>query len=121
MQLKKPLSITVGVLTLAFGGCVVSPPSGASGTAAERFAALHGNGAKSAFKEAYYLGEGDQVKRLYWAGRNVNDTADNIALTGASDDEPKLKRKYVVLPVPAHTAPDGIQVEAHNETVEVVQ
>jgi len=33
----------------------------------------------------------------------------------------KLQRKYVVLPVPEHTDPDGTIKEANNQVVEVVQ
>ncbi len=65
----------------------------------------------------YDLGQGDAVKRLYWAQRRAQESG------GTVDAQPtvSLQRKYVVLPVPEHVEPDGTVKEANNQVVEVVQ
>lgn len=92
-----------------------SPKLANNGTAAEQFAALSGNGQKGVAKNFYELGEGDAVKRLYWAQRRAQETGD------APPQHTALQRKYVVLPVPEHTAPDGTEIEANQQVVEVIQ
>lgn len=86
-----------------------------AGTVADQFAALHGNGEKGIAKNFYDLGQSDAAKSLYWAQRRAQETGD------PPQQQTSLERKYVVLPVPEHTAPDGTQIEAHQQVVEVVQ
>lgn len=85
-------------------------------TAADEFAALHGNGQRAIARDFYDYGQGDATKRLYWAQRNLQQYGDP-----PQEQHTSLQRKYVVLPVPEHTAPDGTLIEAHNEAVEIVQ
>jgi hypothetical protein len=85
-------------------------------TAAEQFSVL-GSREKAVAKNFYELGQGDAIKRLYWAQREAQQGS------GISDAAPpvRLQRKYVVLPVPEHVDPDGTIKEASNQVVEVVQ
>jgi hypothetical protein len=87
-----------------------------SGTAAEQFAALGGNGERRIAKNFYELGAADQVKRLYWAQRRAQETGGSQAEHGV-----RLERRYVSIPVPEHVDPDGTVKEANNQVVEVVQ
>jgi hypothetical protein len=99
---------------LMMGSCS-SPKLPNTGTAAEQFAALSGNGQRGVAKNFYELGQSDAVKRLYWAQRRAQETGD------PPPQHTSLQRKYVVLPVPEHTAPDGTLIEANQQVVEVVQ
>ena len=87
-----------------------------SQTASEQFSRL-GTAEKRVATTFYDLGQGDAVKRLYWAQRRAQETG------GTADVQPtvSLQRKYVVLPVPEHVEPDGTIKEASNQVVEVVQ
>ena len=106
-----------GVLLIAVSLAACSSPKlPSANTAADQFAALHGNGQKAIAKNFYELGEGDTAKRLWWAHRRAQETGDPPPQQHTS-----LQRKYVVLPVPEHTAPDGTQIEASQQVVEVVQ
>jgi hypothetical protein len=87
-----------------------------SGTAAEQFAGLSGNGQREIAKNFYELGAADQVKRLYWAQRRAQEVGGGQAEQGAI-----LQRRYVSIPVPEHMDPDGTIKEANNQVVEVVQ
>jgi hypothetical protein len=61
------------------------------------------------------LGQADAAKKLYWAQRRSQET-------GATNDEPKLQRKYFALPVPEHVDPaTGTVVEQSTQAVEIVQ
>jgi hypothetical protein len=62
------------------------------------------------------LGEGDTVKRLYWAQRRAQETGGTAAAPQTA-----LQRKYVQIPVPENVQPDGTVQEAHTTVVEVVQ
>src|SRR5271157_5369896 len=88
-----------------------------SETASEQFSRL-GTAEKRVATAFYELGQGDTVKRLYWAQRRAQETGSGVA--EASPVE-KLQRKYVVIPVPEHVDPDGSIKEASNQAVEVVQ
>jgi hypothetical protein len=87
-----------------------------SQTASEQFARL-GPAEKGVARRFYDLGQGDTVKRLYWAQRRSQESGSTV------DVQPtvSLQRKYVVLPVPEHIEPDGTVKEANNQVVEVVQ
>jgi hypothetical protein len=87
-----------------------------SGTTAEQFAALSGNGQRTIAKNFYELGAADQVKRLYWAQRRAQETGGSQAEQGV-----RIERRYVSIPVPEHIDPDGTIKEANNQVVEVVQ
>ncbi|MGA8655210.1 MAG: hypothetical protein WB586_03605 [Chthoniobacterales bacterium] len=105
-----------GLLLIALGLAACSSPKlHTAGTAADQFAALHGNGEKGIAKTFYDLGQSDAAKSLYWAQRRAQETGD------PPPQKTSLERKYVVLPVPEHTAPDGTQIEANQQVVEVVQ
>jgi hypothetical protein len=84
-------------------------------TAVEQFSRL-GYAGKRVARTFYDLGEGDEIKRLYWAQRRAQETGGKASAAPTS-----LQRKYVVLPVPQHVEPDGTIKEANNEVVEVVQ
>ena len=87
-----------------------------TGTAAEQFAGLSGNGQRVIAKNFYELGAADQVKRLYWAQRRAQEAGGGQAEQGVG-----LQRRYVVVPVPEHVDPDGTIRDASNQVVEVVQ
>jgi hypothetical protein len=87
-----------------------------SGTAAEQFAGLNGNGQRAIAKNFYELGASDEVKRLYWAQRRAQETP-----SGQTEQGVTLQRRYVSIPVPEHVDPDGTIKEANNQVVEVVQ
>jgi hypothetical protein len=106
--------LIVGVLAASVSACS-TPKLANSGTAAEQFAGLSGDGQKGIAKNFYQLGESDSIKRLYWAQRRAQETGD------PPPQHTSLQRKLVVLPVPEHTAPDGTQIEASQSVVEVVQ
>ena len=97
---------------VGFSACAVTLPG--NRTAAEQFHALKGNGEKRIAKNFYELGQSDEVKNLYWAQRRAQEP-------GFAGEQPELQRKYVVLPVPSHRAPDGTIIESNNQVVEVVQ
>jgi hypothetical protein len=102
-------------VTIVVVGCS-SPQLPNNQTAEARFAALSGNGERQIAHDFYGLGEGDAIKRLYWAQRRMQEQG------GTADARPtRLQRKYVVLPVPEHVEPDGTIKEANNQVVEVVQ
>jgi hypothetical protein len=85
-------------------------------TAAEQFSVLDGR-EKGIARQFYDLGSGDAIRRLYWAQREAQ-------ASGRLSDAPpatNLQRKYVVVPVPEHTDPDGTVREASYQVVEVVQ
>ena len=96
-------------------GACSSPKLPNTGTAAEQFAALSGNCQRGIAKNFYELGQSDAVKRLYWAQRRAQETGN------PPPQYTSLQRKYVVLPVPEHTAPHGTLIEANQQVVEVVQ
>jgi hypothetical protein len=101
--------------TLLLVGCS-TPQLPNSQTASEQFSRL-GPAEKRVASTFYDLGQGDAVKRLYWAQRRAQESG------GTVDAQPtiSLQRKYVVLPVPEHVEPDGTVKEANNQVVEVVQ
>lgn len=83
-------------------------------TASDQFYKL-GYHEKTVAQNFYELGQGDAVKRLYWSQRRAQET-------GASEVKGvSLQRKYVNIPVPAHTDSDGTEIEASNKVVEIVQ
>jgi hypothetical protein len=101
--------------TLLLVGCS-TPQLPNSQTASEQFSRL-GSAEKRVAAKFYDLGQGDAVKRLYWAQRRAQESGSTV------DVQPtvSLQRKYVVLPVPEHVEPDGTVKEANNQVVEVVQ
>src|SRR5580704_15221810 len=101
--------------TLLLVGCS-TPQLPNSQTASEQFSRL-GPAEKRVASTFYDLGQGDAVKRLYWAQRRAQESGSTV------DAQPtvSLQRKYVVLPVPEHVEPDGTVKEANNQIVEVVQ
>ena len=107
----------IAIMVTAITGCASAPKLPNSQTASEQFSTL-GYHEKFVARQFYDLGSGDAIKRLYWAQRRVQQ------YVGPVDPQPagvKLQRKYVVLPVPEHTDPDGTIKEANNRVVEVVQ
>ena len=84
-------------------------------TADARFAALHGGGERQIAHDFYQLGEGDSIKRLYWAQRRAQESGD------APVHQVSLQRRYVNIPVPEHVEPDGTLKEASTNAVEIVQ
>lgn len=66
---------------------------------------------RDAKEVGYVEGRSDEAKNLYWAQRNLV----------RKDADPKLKRKLVEIPVPAHYDADGQLIEASKQVVEVVQ
>jgi hypothetical protein len=101
--------------TLLLVGCS-TPQLPNSQTASDQFSKL-GPAEKRVASTFYDLGQGDAVKRLYWAQRRAQENGSTV------DVQPtvSLQRKYVVLPVPEHVEPDGTVKEANNQVVEVVQ
>src|SRR5271165_3604646 len=99
--------------TLLLVGCS-TPQLPNSQTASEQFSRL-GPTEKRVASTFYDLGQGDAVKRLYWAQRRAQESGSTV------DAQPtvSLKRKYVVLPVPEHVEPDGTVKEANNQIAEV--
>jgi hypothetical protein len=102
-------------IALGLAGCS-TPQLRNTQTATEQFSRLS-MGEKRIAGTFYDLGQGDAIKRLYWAQRRAQESP------GVSDAPPavSLQHKYVVLPVPEHVEPDGTIKEASNEVVEVVQ
>ena len=100
---------------LVLAGCT-TPQFPNSQTASEQFSRL-GHREKQVARTFYDLGAGDEIKRLYWAQRRAQETGG----TASAQPATALERKYVVLPVPEHTDPDGTIREANNQVVEVVQ
>jgi hypothetical protein len=117
MKVRGIGSIFVAFLLVNLCSCAnVKLPN--SQTASEQFSRLS-NGQKSIAKNFYDLGQGDAIKRLYWAQRDAQQPR---TLSGSDAPAPvSLERKYVVLPVPEHVEPDGTIKEASNQVVEVVQ
>ncbi len=66
---------------------------------------------RDAHEVGYVEGRSDEAKNLYWAQRNLV----------RKDADPRLKRKLIEIPVPAHYDSDGQLIEASREVVEVVQ
>lgn len=104
----------VSILCLLFAGCATTPKLTNSGTASDQFASLNRSNQWVA-KNFYDLGQGDAVKRLYWAQRNVQIGGRSTA------QETSLQHRYINIAVPAHTDPDGTEIEAANHAVEIVQ
>ena len=88
-----------------------------SQTASEQFSRL-GYSQKGIAKKFYELGQGDAIKRLYWAQRDSQERN-----TGISDAPPpvSLQRKYVNIWLPPQVQPDGTEKEGHYQAIEVVQ
>jgi hypothetical protein len=84
-------------------------------TASDQFYRL-GYSEKRVAQNFYELGQGDAVKRLWWAQRRAQEPGAGDRSQGAS-----LQKKYVNVTVPAHTDPDGTEIEAANRVVEIVQ
>jgi hypothetical protein len=103
--------------TLLLAGCASAPKLPNSGTANERFATL-GYHDKWTATEFYRLGEGDTVKRLYWAQRRAQETG---AGTAEASPVEKLQRRYVNLPSPPYEDADGTLHEGSLHAVEIVQ
>jgi hypothetical protein len=101
--------------TLLLIGCS-TPQLPNSQTASEQFSRL-GPAEKRVASTFYDLGQGDAVKRLYWAQRRAQESGGTVDVQPAVS----LQRKYVVLPVPEHVEPGGTVKEANNQVVEVVQ
>lgn len=86
-------------------------------TATEQFSRLS-YGQKGIAKDFYELGQGDAIKRLYWAQRDSQERN-----TGLSDAPlpVNLQRKYINVWMPPQVDPDGTEKEGHYTAVEVVQ
>jgi hypothetical protein len=109
------MRVCASVISIALCSCsTVRLPN--SGTAAEQFAGLNGDGQRAIAKNFYELGASDEVKRLYWAQRRAQEVRGGQAEQGVT-----LQRRYVSIPVPEHVDPDGTIKEANNQVVEVVQ
>lgn len=98
-------------------GCASAPKLPNSGTASERYSTL-GYHEKRVASEFYGLGEGDSIKRLYWAQRRAQETG---AGTAEASPVEKLQRKYVNIPFPPYTDADGVEREGGVHAVEIVQ
>ena len=88
-----------------------------SQTASEQFWRLS-YGQKQVAKNFYELGEGDSIKRLYWAQRDSQ--ARNSQFTDAPPPV-TLQRKYINVWIPPEIDVDGTQREGHFAAVEIVQ
>lgn len=93
-----------------------------SATAPERFAML-GNGERRVAREFYHMGEGDEIKRLYWAQRNSTGISrPRASHSGYGDSgDSGLKHELVTVPIPASVSPDGTQIEPHMEIIDAVK
>jgi hypothetical protein len=104
----------LGAIALVLVGCA-SQQFPNSHTAYEQYSRLDRHD-KAVAGQFYELGQGDTVKRLYWAQRRAQETGSAAAAPSVS-----LERRYVNIPVPEHVDPDGTVKEATNQVVEVVQ
>jgi hypothetical protein len=107
--------VGLGLVAVAAASCS-TPHLPSNQSAAEQFARL-GTGEKRVASTFYDLGTVDTIKRLYWAQRRAQET-------GGTADAPasaSLQRRYVNVPIPAHTDPDGTEIEASTRAVEIVQ
>lgn len=70
-----------------------------------------------AYQSGLATGRASQVRQEY------HQTWQTGEQTPAPEDkEPALTKKhYYEVPVPAHTASDGVKIEAHTQTIEIVQ
>jgi hypothetical protein len=125
---KKNLVIrTIALLSIgAVGACAPSKPPTDYRDATAQWYAYGGRSERNAFAQGYAFGQSDTVKQTYWAQNTPPANASGrYDWMGASDNEtpaePRLRRKLVNVPVPAHTEPDGTIVEARTITVETVQ
>lgn len=96
-------------------GCTSAPRLPNSETAAERYSTL-GYHEKWVAREFYDLGSGDQIKRLYWAQRASQERG-----SVSQADPVPLQRRYINVPIPEHTDPDGTVKEANTQAMEIVQ
>src|SRR6476660_7077264 len=103
-----PLSLVV----LVTGCHTVTLP--VAQTASTEFASLNGNRERQIAHNFYEFGAASEVQDLYWRQRDGQRYAKTVD-TGAA-----LKHRYIVLPVPEHTAPDGTIIEASEQVVQVV-
>jgi hypothetical protein len=109
------LKVTItGMIGLLLASCS-TPKLPSEHTAYEQFAALN-NHDKATAATFYALGQGDTVKRTYWAQRRSQETGGVTENQGV-----QLQRRYVNLPSPAYEDPDGTQHEASTHAVEIVQ
>lgn len=107
------------IIAGALCSCASPPQLPNTKTASERWSTL-GYREKFLASEFYDLGAGDTVRRLYWSQRRAQQyRGSNDAQS--SDPGIKLQRRYVNVPVPEHTDPDGTQREASTQVIEVVQ
>lgn len=106
---------------LLFGACS-SRQLTYSATAPERFAML-GDAERRVAKEFYHMGEGDAIKRLYWAQRNSSGINRPRASHNGYGDvgENGLKHELVTVPIPASVSTDGTQIEPHLEVIDAVK
>jgi hypothetical protein len=124
---------------LSFDGCVSSGTRIATDqTASAVFRSKNSWRQKLAFKEGYALGGADVANRMYWdmyrpGGGDGYSTGDGKTVTPqgqrsnwsqvapAVASQPKLKRKLLSVPVPAHRDPEGTDITEQNRTIEIVQ
>jgi hypothetical protein len=106
----------IGLVTVLASACS-SPKLGGPQTADARFAALSGNSQRQIAHDFYQLGASDDIKRLYWAQRRVQEQGRDTA-----DAQPtRLQRRYVNLPYPSFQDSDGTVREGGVRAVEIVQ
>jgi hypothetical protein len=103
------------LVVVGIAGCS-SPRLPIAHTAADEFAALHGNGQRAIARDFYDYGQGDTTKRLYWAQRRAQETGDPPPAQHAA-----LQRKYITVQVPGYQDVDGTIREPSLQTIEVVQ
>jgi hypothetical protein len=107
------------------GACARPLPPGGYRTATSAWYGLNSESDRRIFTQGYNFGQGDAIKQTYWAQQrppsNARGRYDWMGSENDQPKEPRLKRRLVNVPVPAHTDPDGTQIEAGSIVVEAVQ
>jgi hypothetical protein len=104
---------------LALSACANQTRMRTAQTAPEIYHSLSGP-SKSAFASGYEYGKADETKTLYWATFRRGWLPPLAKQEQEAAKEEGLRRTYVNLPVPEHTAPDGTVIEAHYQPTEEV-
>lgn len=126
---KKNLIVrTVVLLSMGLlGACATKDPPMGFRNATSQWHAYGSGAERGAFSAGYQFGQSDTVKQMYWAQNTPPSRARGgydwmgLGENEVTPKEPKLRRKLVNVPVPAHTERDGTLVEGRTVTVEVVE
>lgn len=70
--------------------------------------------AEKKYDEGYAKAKSDSIKEFYWLKRDAQKTA-------KGGEDPPVQYRYYEVEVPAHVTSDGVLIDRHRRTIEVVE